>query len=214
MLQVLCALPTLWSAIHNKTNCEPTRLNLETKTKNRVYKEQKKTKRTCKLVEVLKIETVQPVQTSNFLASFENTGGEDTKLFTPLIIFSFNHSGDVTERSCNGSIWTATRFTSIQPHKNENLKTNIPSRQQSNEEYVTKKKLQIKNYNPKKKKIPKYIWVISNPVWNSKQRFRRVLRVSPGWVEIGEKKCTRESWRSSSVLLYGSVWFQGLLREK
>ena len=173
-------------------------------TKNKKKKKQKqkqKTKRTCKLVEVLKIETVLPVQTSNFLTSFENTGGEETKLFPPLIIFSFNHSGGVTERSCNGSIWTATRFTSIQPHKNENLKTNIPSRQQSNQEYVTKKKLQIKYYNPKKKKIPKYIWVISNPVWNSKQRWEE------SWVwALDESKFERKMYPWKLKVVFCSLW--------
>lgn len=32
------------------------------------------------------METVFPVQTNSFFASFENAGGEETKLFPPLII--------------------------------------------------------------------------------------------------------------------------------
>lgn len=41
---------------------------------------------TCRPVEVLKIDTVLPVQTRRRLASLENAGGEDTKLFPPVII--------------------------------------------------------------------------------------------------------------------------------
>lgn len=41
---------------------------------------------TCKPVEVLKIETVFPVQTRSFFPSFEKAGGEETKLLPPSII--------------------------------------------------------------------------------------------------------------------------------
>lgn len=45
---------------------------------------------TCRPVEVLKTETVLPVQTRRRLASFENAGGEETKFFPPVNIFMFS----------------------------------------------------------------------------------------------------------------------------
>lgn len=42
---------------------------------------------TCKPVDVLKMETVLPVQTRSLFASLEKAGGDETWLLPPLIMF-------------------------------------------------------------------------------------------------------------------------------